>query len=167
MAKRLRHLDLTAVYRKVAEGYIGFIEELPGANTQGRTVEEARANLREAAQLGLEANRISPCKTLTRTASFASPFGSLRSEASGAGPTSRAAWLPFATRGLNPEQRKLTTIPRHREINDYPSQEDLPRPRRAGTLTKGRARAPGYPFSRIRRSFSRRQSRSLIEARLS
>jgi predicted RNase H-like HicB family nuclease len=57
MAKRLRHVDLTAVYRKVAEGYIGFIEELPGANTQGRTVEEARANLREAAQLVLEANR--------------------------------------------------------------------------------------------------------------
>jgi predicted RNase H-like HicB family nuclease len=57
MAKRLRHLDLTAVYRKVPEGYIGLIEELPGANTQGRTLEEARANLREAAQLVLEANR--------------------------------------------------------------------------------------------------------------
>jgi predicted RNase H-like HicB family nuclease len=53
----LRYLELTAVYRKVPEGYIGFIEELPGANTQGRTLEEARANLREAAQLVLEANR--------------------------------------------------------------------------------------------------------------
>jgi predicted RNase H-like HicB family nuclease len=52
-----RHLELTAVYRKVAEGYIGFIEELPGANTQGRTLEEARANLRAAAELVLEANR--------------------------------------------------------------------------------------------------------------
>ena len=52
-----RHLELTAVFRKVPEGYIGFIEELPGANTQGRTLEEARANLREAAQLVLEANR--------------------------------------------------------------------------------------------------------------
>jgi hypothetical protein len=30
-----RHLELTAVYRKVPEGYIAFIEELPGANTQG------------------------------------------------------------------------------------------------------------------------------------
>jgi predicted RNase H-like HicB family nuclease len=48
------------VYRKVPEGYIGFIEELPGANTQGRTLEEARANLREAAQLVLEAKRILP-----------------------------------------------------------------------------------------------------------
>jgi predicted RNase H-like HicB family nuclease len=52
-----RHLKLTAVYRKVPEGYIGFIEELPGANTQGRTLEEARANLRETAELVLEANR--------------------------------------------------------------------------------------------------------------
>ena len=52
-----RHLDLTAVYRKVPEGYIGFIEKLPGANTQGRTLDEVRSNLREAAELILEANR--------------------------------------------------------------------------------------------------------------
>lgn len=50
-------LELTAVFRKVPEGYIGFVEELPGANTQGATLEEARANLREAAQLVLEAKR--------------------------------------------------------------------------------------------------------------
>jgi len=50
-------LQLTAVYRKVPEGYVGFIEELPGANTQGATLDEARANLQEAAQLVLEANR--------------------------------------------------------------------------------------------------------------
>ena len=50
-------LELTAVFRKVPEGYIGFVEELPGANTQGTTLEEARANLREAATLVLEANR--------------------------------------------------------------------------------------------------------------
>ena len=48
---------LTAVYRKVPEGYIGFIEELPGANTQGATLEEARENLKEALELVLEANR--------------------------------------------------------------------------------------------------------------
>jgi predicted RNase H-like HicB family nuclease len=54
----LRHLELTAVYRKVPEGYIGFIEELPGANTQGRTLEETRANLRDAAQMVLEASRV-------------------------------------------------------------------------------------------------------------
>jgi len=50
--------QLTAVFRKVPEGYIGFVEELPGANTQGATLEEARANLREAVTLVLEANRL-------------------------------------------------------------------------------------------------------------
>ena len=37
-------MQLTAVYLKVPEGYIGFVEELPGANTQGETIEEARIN---------------------------------------------------------------------------------------------------------------------------
>lgn len=50
-------LQLTAVFRKVPEGYIGFVEELPGANTQGTTLEEVRANLKEAVALVLEANR--------------------------------------------------------------------------------------------------------------
>lgn len=50
-------LSFTAVYRQVPEGYIGFVEELPGANTQGATLEEARANLREAVELTLDANR--------------------------------------------------------------------------------------------------------------
>jgi predicted RNase H-like HicB family nuclease len=49
--------EFTAVYRKVPEGYIAFVEELPGANTQGSTLEEARQNLREAVELTLEANR--------------------------------------------------------------------------------------------------------------
>ncbi len=40
------------------EGYIGFAEELPGANTQGKTLKEARANLREAIRLVVEANRV-------------------------------------------------------------------------------------------------------------
>lgn len=50
-------IKLTAVFQKVPEGYIGFVEELPGANTQGATLEEARANLQEAIALILEANR--------------------------------------------------------------------------------------------------------------
>ena len=50
-------MQLTAVYLEVPEGYVGFIEELPGANTQGDTLEEARENLREAVELILEANR--------------------------------------------------------------------------------------------------------------
>ena len=49
--------QLTAVFQKSPEGYIGFVEELPGANTQGATLDEARANLAEAVQLVLEANR--------------------------------------------------------------------------------------------------------------
>jgi predicted RNase H-like HicB family nuclease len=48
----------TAVYQKVAEGYIAFVEELPGANTQGATLEEARENLLEAVALVLDANRV-------------------------------------------------------------------------------------------------------------
>ena len=50
-------MSLTAVFQRVPEGYIGFVEELPGANTQGGTLEEARKNLREAIQLVLEANK--------------------------------------------------------------------------------------------------------------
>lgn len=49
--------NLTTVFQKVPEGYIGFVEEFPGANTQGATLEEARANLQEAIELVLEANR--------------------------------------------------------------------------------------------------------------
>ena len=49
--------QLTAVFQQVAEGYIGFVEELPGANTQGATLEEARTNLAEAVVMVLEANR--------------------------------------------------------------------------------------------------------------
>ena len=47
----------TAVFEHVGEWWIGYIEELPGANTQGRTLEEARENLKEAAHLIIEANR--------------------------------------------------------------------------------------------------------------
>ena len=50
-------MSFTAVFQKVPEGYIGFVEELPGANTQGDTIEETRENLNEAVQLVLEANR--------------------------------------------------------------------------------------------------------------
>lgn len=48
---------LTAIFQKSPYGYIGFIEELPGANTQGATLEETRKNLIEAFQLVFDANR--------------------------------------------------------------------------------------------------------------
>jgi predicted RNase H-like HicB family nuclease len=51
-------LKLTAVFEQVPEGYIAYVEELPGANTQGKTLDEARANLAEAVKLVLEANRM-------------------------------------------------------------------------------------------------------------
>jgi predicted RNase H-like HicB family nuclease len=51
-------MQLTAVYVLVPEGgYVAFVEELPGANTQGSTLEEARENLREAVTLVIAANR--------------------------------------------------------------------------------------------------------------
>lgn len=50
-------MQFTAIFMQVPEGYIAFVEELPGANTQGDTLEEARENLREAVELILEANR--------------------------------------------------------------------------------------------------------------
>src|SRR6267378_2241007 len=55
--RSLKAMVLTAVYMKVPEGYVAFVEEVPGANTQGATLEEARANLQEAVDLVLEANR--------------------------------------------------------------------------------------------------------------
>ncbi len=48
---------LTAVYEKVGNDYIGYIEELPGVNTQGTTIEEARINLKEALEMVLEVRR--------------------------------------------------------------------------------------------------------------
>lgn len=52
-------MKLTAVYVRCPEGgYAAFVEELPGANTQGETMEEARANLREAAALVIEGYRL-------------------------------------------------------------------------------------------------------------
>ena len=50
-------MEFTAVFEKVREGYIAFVEELPGANTQGATLAEARVNLKEAIGLVLETNR--------------------------------------------------------------------------------------------------------------
>ena len=50
-------LNFTAVFEQDGDWWIGYVEELPGANTQGRTLEEARENLLEAVQLVLEANR--------------------------------------------------------------------------------------------------------------
>jgi len=49
--------QFTAVFEKRGDEWIAFIEELPGANTQGKTIDEARENLSEAVQLILQTNR--------------------------------------------------------------------------------------------------------------
>jgi len=54
----MTEVTLTAIYQEAEDGgYIGYVAELPGANTQGETLEEVRENLTEAIQLILEANR--------------------------------------------------------------------------------------------------------------
>lgn len=52
------NLKLTKVFQKVPEGYIGLVEELPGAYSQANTLEECRTNLEEAIQLVLDTNRL-------------------------------------------------------------------------------------------------------------
>jgi predicted RNase H-like HicB family nuclease len=63
----MTQMSLTAVFLKVPEGYIAFVEELPGANTQGATLEEARANLTEAVAMVLDANRTLSAESLEGT----------------------------------------------------------------------------------------------------
>ena len=67
-------MKLTAVFQKVPEGYIAFVEELPGANTQGATIEEARSNLAEAVTLVLDANRQLAEESLGSAVVIGEPF---------------------------------------------------------------------------------------------
>jgi len=57
MQKFMFQARVTAIFEQEGDWWIGYVEELPGANTQGRTLEEARENLKEAVQLIIEANR--------------------------------------------------------------------------------------------------------------
>lgn len=50
--------QFTAVYKKSGKWYLGWIEEIPGVNTQGKTLQETKENLKEALLLILETNRI-------------------------------------------------------------------------------------------------------------
>lgn len=67
-------MKLTAVFMPVPEGFIGLIEELPGANTQGATLNEARENLREAVELVLTANRELSERSIAGQAVSREPF---------------------------------------------------------------------------------------------
>lgn len=67
-------MAFTAVYQKVDEGYIAFVEEIPGANAQGATLDEARVNLQEAVELVLEANRELSRESLAGAKVIREPF---------------------------------------------------------------------------------------------
>jgi predicted RNase H-like HicB family nuclease len=69
--------QLTAVFQQVPEGYIGFVEELPGANSQGDTLEEARTNVQEAVQLVLKSNRALVEETLRNKKVIREPLASI------------------------------------------------------------------------------------------
>jgi predicted RNase H-like HicB family nuclease len=49
--------EFTSVIEKRGKWYVAYVGEIPGVNTQGRTLQEARENLKEALQLILESNR--------------------------------------------------------------------------------------------------------------
>ena len=69
--------QVTGVFQQVPEGYITFVEELPGANSQGDTLEEARANLQEAVQLVLESSRALVQETLRNKTVIREPLASI------------------------------------------------------------------------------------------
>ncbi len=50
--------QFTAIYKKQGKWYLGWVEEIPGVNTQGKTIKEVKNNLIEALSLVLETNRI-------------------------------------------------------------------------------------------------------------
>ena len=50
--------QFTATYTKRGKWYVGFVQEIPGVNTQGKTLVEVKRNLKEALVMVLEANRV-------------------------------------------------------------------------------------------------------------
>jgi predicted RNase H-like HicB family nuclease len=119
-------VQFTAVFRRVPEGFIGFVEELPGANTQGATLEEARANLEEAAELILGAKRTLLEEELEGAVHLIRHIEQHRCELLRVGGNHSVY--------VNRTARKTSTVPRHREVNGLPRAEDLPRSRGARTV---------------------------------
>jgi predicted RNase H-like HicB family nuclease len=65
----MKEITFTAIYEEAEEGgYIGYVAELPGANTQGETLQETRENLVDAVMLILETNREEAERRLAPTA---------------------------------------------------------------------------------------------------
>jgi predicted RNase H-like HicB family nuclease len=60
--------QFTSVIEKRGKWYVAYVEEIPGVNTQGRTLAEARLNLKEALAMVIEANRELAARGRTREA---------------------------------------------------------------------------------------------------
>ena len=58
--------QFTAIYTKHGKWYLGWVEEIPGVNTQGRTLREVKENLKEALLLILETNRMLNKKEISK-----------------------------------------------------------------------------------------------------
>lgn len=67
-------MSFTAVYLKARHGYVGFVEELPGVNSQGQTLDEARTNLRRLAVVVFEAERAQSAEMLAGKEVVREPF---------------------------------------------------------------------------------------------
>lgn len=52
------YMQCTAVYQKHGDWYLGWVEEIPGVNTQGETLKDAKENLKEALEMVLEVNKL-------------------------------------------------------------------------------------------------------------
>ena len=66
--------QFTAIYKKSGKWYLGWIEEIPGVNTQGKTLKEAKENLKEALLLILETNRFLSRKELSKSKFIREPL---------------------------------------------------------------------------------------------
>ncbi len=66
--------QFTAIYKKSGKWYLGWIEEIPGVNTQGKTLKEAKENLKEALLLILETNKFLSRKELSKSKFIREPL---------------------------------------------------------------------------------------------
>ncbi len=54
----MKKRQFSAIYKKSGKFYVGWVEEIPGVNTQGKTLQETKENLKEALILVLETNKL-------------------------------------------------------------------------------------------------------------